>query len=170
MFKILNDINEDFESFCTDIYQDISALRQEKQIVDTNIDSVKHMIKQISAVLVMALYQVVAFTCTSEQTIAALNDFDFNKNSNYKLQNLMMISRIIDVGYFSKRAQELNQELDNKIEKSIIKYTVREYLLRNNVEVYGDAQSLIDCFFSGQATKKLKMEMAKNRITEKDRT
>lgn len=170
LFKILNDINEDFESFCTDIYQDISALRQEKQIVDTNIDSVKHMIKQISAVLVMALYQVVAFTCTSEQTIAALNDFDFNKNSNYKLQNLMMISRIIDVGYFSKRAQELNQELDNKIEKSIIKYTVREYLLRNNVEVYGDAQSLIDCFFSGQATKKLKMEMAKNRITEKDRT
>lgn len=169
LFKILNDINEDFESFCTDIYQDISALRQEKQIVDTNIDSVKHMIKQISAVLVMALYQVVAFTCTSEQTIAALNDFDFNKNSNYKLQNLMMISRIFDVGYFSKRAQELNQELDNKIEKSIIKYTVREYLLRNNVEVYGEAQSLIDCFFGGQATQKLKMEMAKNRITEKDR-
>lgn len=24
---------------------------------------------------------------------------------------------------------------------------VREYLLRNNVEIYGDAQSLIDCFF-----------------------
>ncbi len=170
LFKILNDINEDFESFCTDIYQDISALRQEKQIVDTNIDSVKHMIKQISAVLVMALYQVVVFTCASEQTIAALNDFDFNKNSNYKLQNLMMISRVVDVGYFSKRAQELNQELDNKIEKSIIKYTVREYLLRNNVEVYGDAQSLIDCFFGGQATQKLKMEMAKNRIIEKDRT
>lgn len=118
----------------------------------------------------MALYQVVAFTCVSEQTIAALNDFDFNKNSNYKLQNLMMISRVVDVGYFSKRAQELNQELDNKIEKSIIKYTVREYLLRNNVEVYGDAQSLIDCFFCGQATQKLKMEMAKNRIIEKDRT
>ena len=139
LFKILNDINEDFESFCTDIYQDISVLRQEKQIVDTNIDSVKHMIKQISAVLVMALYQVVAFTCASEQTIAALNDFDFNKNSNYKLQNLMMISRVVDVGFFSKRAQELNQELDNKIEKSIIKYTVREYLLRNNVEEIGRA-------------------------------
>lgn len=62
-----------------------------------NIDSVKHMIEQTSAVLVMALYQVVAFTCASEQTIAALNDF--NKNSNYKLQNLMMISRVVDVGY-----------------------------------------------------------------------
>ena len=83
---------------------------------------------------------------------------------------ILILTRILTINCFSKRAQELNQELDNKIEKSIIKYTVREYLLRNNVEVYGDAQSLIDCFFSGQATKKLKMEMAKNRITEKDRT
>lgn len=170
LFKILSEINEDFETFCDELYQDISALRQEKQIAEVNIDSVKHMVEQISAVLVMALYQIVAFTCASEQTIVALNDFDFNANSNYKLQNLMMISRVVDVGNFSNRAQELKRELDNKIEQSIIKYTVREYLLRNNVEVYGEAQSLIDCFFGGQSSPKLKMEIAKKRITEKDRT
>lgn len=170
LFKILSDINEDFETFCDGLYQDISALRQEKQIAEVNIDSVKHMVEQISAVFVMALYQIVASTCASEQTIVALNDFDFNANSNYKLQNLMMISRVVDVGNFSNRAQELKRELDNKIEQSIIKYTVREYLLRNNVEVYGEAQSLIDCFFGGQSSQKMKMEIAKKRITEKDRT
>lgn len=118
----------------------------------------------------MALYQVVAATSASEQTITALNEFNYNSNSNYKLQNLMMISRVADVSTFSRRSQELNRELENNIEKSIIKYTVREYLLRNNVEIYGEAQSLIDCFFGGQASQKLKMEIAKKRIIEKDRT
>ncbi len=170
LFKILNEINDNFELFCDELYQDISTQRQEKRKTEVNIDNVKHMVEQISAVLVMALYQVIAFTCASEQTMAALNDFDFNENSNYKLQNLMMISNVVDIGGFSQRAQELNRELDYKIEKSIIKYTVREYLLRNNVEVYGEAQSLIDCFFGGQSSQKLKMEIAKKRITEKDRT
>ena len=170
LFDVLKDIGDNFEAFCNEVYEDISALRQEKNIAEVNIDSVKHMIEQISAVLVMALYQVVAATSASEQTITALNEFNYNSNSNYKLQNLMMISRVADVSTFSRRAQELNRELENKIEKSIIKYTVREYLLRNNVEIYGEAQSLIDCFFGGQTSQKLKMEIAKKRIIEKDRT
>lgn len=170
LFDILKDIGDNFEAFCNEVYEDISALRQEKNIAEVNIDSVKHMIEQISAVLVMALYQVVAATSTSEQTITALNEFNYNSNSNYKLQNLMMISRVADVSTFSRRAQELNRELENKIEKSIIKYTVREYLLRNNVEIYGEVQSLIDCFFGGQTSQKLKMKIAKKRIIEKDRT
>lgn len=169
LFKILNDINENFELFCDEIYQDISALRHEKQRAEINIDSVKHMVEQVSAVLVMALYQVVAFTCTSEQTITALNDFDYNANSNYKLQNLIMNAQVADINYFSKCARELNGELDHKIEKSILKFAVREYLLKNNVEIYGEAQSLIDCFFGKQYSQKLKMEIAKKRITEKDR-
>lgn len=170
LFDVLKDIGDNFEAFCNEVYEDISALRQEKNIAEVNIDSVKHMIEQISAVLVMALYQVVAATSASEQTITALNEFNYNSNSNYKLQNLMMISRVADVSTFSRRSQELNRELENNIEKSIIKYTVREYLLRNNVEIYGEAQSLIDCFFGGQASQKLKMEIAKKRIIEKDRT
>lgn len=116
----------------------------------------------------MALYQVVASTSSTEQTIMALNEFDYNCNTNYKLQNLMMFSRVADVSRFSKRAQELDRQLENKIERSIVKYTVREYLLRNNVEIYGKAQSLIDCFFDRQSSQKFKMEMAKKRITEKD--
>lgn len=156
------------------IEQAIIIVKDQLEVLDNMLHtfdtSVKHMIEQISAVLVMALYQVVAATSSSEQTITALNEFNYNSNSNYKLQNLMMISRVADVTAFSRRAQELNRELENKIEKSIIKYTVREYLLRNNVEIYGEAQSLIDCFFGGQTSQKLKMEIAKKRIIEKDRT
>lgn len=168
-YMVLKDIGDDFEGFCNELYEDISILRKEKNIAEVSLISVKHMIEQISAVLVIALYQVVASTCTTEQTITALNDFDCNTNSNYKLQNLMMLSRIYEVTPFSKRAQDLNKEMGKKLEKSIIRYTVREYLLRNNVEIYGESQSLIDCFFGGQSNQKLRMEIAKRRITEKNR-
>ncbi len=169
LYMVLKDIGDDFEGFCNELYEDISILRKEKNIAEVSLISVKHMIEQISAVLVIALYQVVASTCTTEQTITALNDFDCNTNSNYKLQNLMMLSRIYEVTPFSKRAQDLNKEMGKKLEKSIIRYTVREYLLRNNVEIYGESQSLIDCFFGGQSNQKLRMEIAKRRITEKNR-
>jgi len=82
LYNVLKDISNNFEAFCNEVYEDISTLRQEKNIAEVNIDSVKHMIEQISAVLVMALYQVIATTSASEQTITALNEFDFNSNSN----------------------------------------------------------------------------------------
>lgn len=170
LHTLLKDVGDGFEVFCNEIYSDVSMLRKEKNIAEVNIESVKHLIEQISAVMVMALYQSVASTCTTEQTIAALNSFDYEENSNYTLQNLMMISRISDVQVFSKRAQKLFKTMGHKIEKSIVKYTVREYLLRNNVELYGEAQSLIDCFFKDEDYDKIKTEIIKKRITEKDRT
>lgn len=164
LYDILNDIGENFEEFCESIYQDISILRKEKNITEISIDSVKHMIEEISAILVTILYQLVASTATTEQTIRALNAFNIEDNSNYRLQNLMMCARVSDVASFSKMAQSINKSMDYRIEKSIIKYTVREYLLRNNVEFHGETQSLIDNFFKGSDGKKLQLEMAKRQL------
>lgn len=170
LYKVLGELGDNFEDVCQGLYEDISILRREKNIAEVSIQNVENMIKQISAVLIIALYQLVATTCTTEQSIAALNDFNYSNNSNYKLQNLMMISRINEVSSFSKRAQELNKEMNEKLEKSMIKYIVREYLLRNNVEIYGEAESLINCFFDSKTCQKLKMDIAKKRIIDKDRT
>ncbi len=170
LYMLLRDIGENFEEYCNTLYKEVSTLRKEKNIAEVNLDSVKHMIEQVSALLVIAMYQFVASTSATEQSIDALNEFDFNYNANYKLQNFMMLSRIEDVSAFKRRAQRLDKEMENKLEKSIIKFTVREYLLRNNIEIYGEAQSLLDYFFYGQSSKKLKMEIAKRRITGKDRT
>lgn len=128
------------------------------------------MIEQVASGLVIALYQLVAVTCSSEQSITALNAFDYKQNSNYKLQNLMMYSQVGEINIFSKRAQLLDKEVKEKLEKSIVKYTVREYFLRNNVEIHGEAQSLFDHFFKGESNQNLKIEMAKKRWVEKDRT
>ncbi|WP_324824302.1 metallophosphoesterase [Sinanaerobacter sp. ZZT-01] len=170
LYMILKDISDNFEEFTQGLYDEVIDLRREKNIIEVNIDTVKRTIEQISSGLIVALYQLVATACTTEQSIAALNAFNYNDNSNYQLMNLMMQSRNGDIVQFSKRAKGLYRKLDRKLEKSIIKFTVRDYFLRNNVEIYGEAQSLLDCFFGEQSKQQIKMEMAKKRITYKDRT
>lgn len=170
LYMILGDISENFDEFCNALYEDVSELRKERNVVNVSLESVKRMIEQVASRFVIVLYQLVAVTCSSEQSIAALNAFDYKQSSNYKLQNLMMYSQVGEINSFSKRAQLLDKEVKEKLEKSIIKYTVREYFLRNNVEIYGEAQSLFDHFFKGESNQNLKIEMAKRRWGEKDRT
>lgn len=170
LYMLLKDIGENFEEFTQMLYDDVSELRREKNIAEVNIDNVKHMVEQISSGLVVALYQLIASTCVSEQSTIALNAFEYKNSSNYQLMNLMMESMTDNINTFSKKAQELDRRLEKKLEKSIIKFTVRNFFLRNNVELYGEAQSLLDHFFGEQSKRELKMEMAKKRLGENNRT
>lgn len=170
LYTLLQDIGDNFEEACNELYEEISALRREKDVADVNIESVKRLVEQISGILITALYQLIAITCASEQSIAALDEFPYDSNTNYKLQNLMMISRVGDLVSFSKKAKKLDKEAKSKLEKSMIKYIVREYFLRNKVELYGEAQSLLDHFFPGESGQNLQTEIAKRRITWKDHT
>ena len=171
LFAILKDIGENFDDFTNDLYDEITTLRKEKNIAEISIQSVRRVLEQISSVLVIALYQLVASTCTNEQSILALNEFNYESNTNYALQNLMMAARIDDVNLFSKKVKALDKQVENKLSKSIIKYTVRDFFLRNsNIEIHGEAQSLMDQFFSNSASIDIKLNMAKKRVIDKDRT
>lgn len=157
LFAILKDINDDFDDFINDLYNEIITLRKEKNIAEISIQSVRKVLEQISSVLVIALYQLVASTCTNEQSILALNEFNIKNNTNYALQNLMMEARTGDVKAFSKKVKALNKQVENNLSRSIIKFTVRDFFLRNSsIEIHGEAQSLMDQFFNNSAQKKLK--------------
>ncbi len=84
LYTIFKDISENFEQFCNELYREVSVLRKEKNIINVNLDSIRHVIEQVSAGLIIAIYQLVAATCTTEQSIGALNAFEFNLNTNYK--------------------------------------------------------------------------------------
>lgn len=170
LYALLQDIGDDFEESCNELYEEISALRREKDVADVNIESVKRLVEQISGILITALYQLVAMSCVSEQSIIALDEFAYENNTNYKLQNLMMISRVGDLVAFSTKAKKLDKEAKSKLEKSMIKYTVREYFLRNKVKLYGEAQSLLDYFFPGELGQNIQNEIEKRRIPRKDHT
>lgn len=170
LYSILKDISKDFDDFTKDLYAEIAELRREKNIAEISIQSVRKILGQTSAVLVIALYQLVAATCTNDQSILALNEFDYESNTNYELQNLMMVARTNDANTFFKKAKTLNKKVDNNLSRSIIKYTVRDFFLRNsNMEVYGEVQSLMDHFFNHSDKQEIRMNMAKKRLLDKDR-
>lgn len=169
LFSMLKDIEDNFDEICTILCDKISSLRREKNVPEVTKGNVKSMLEQISALFIIAIYQNTAAMCTTEQTIDALNEFDYNGNSNYKLQNLMMLLQYGDVSIFFKRSRELDAEMNRKLEKDIIKIAVREFFLRNSVELHGMGQSLMDHFFDENTERKLKMEIAKKKIAQKDR-
>ena len=169
LFMIFKDIADNIDEFTNDLYSEISALRKEKNIAEISIQGVRKVLKQISSVIVIALYQFLASTCSNDQSIEALNAFDFTNNSNYKLQNLMMVARTNDVNAFSKKVKALDKQLENNLSKSIIRFTVRDFFLRNsNIKLYGEAQSLMDQLFSNSAQQEIKMNMVKNKLIDKD--
>lgn len=169
LFMIFKDIADNIDEFTNDLYSEISALRKEKNIAEISIQGVRKVLKQISSVIVIALYQFMASTCSNEQSIEALNAFGFTNNSNYKLQNLMMVARTNDVNTFSKKVKVLDKQLENNLSKSIIRFTVRDFFLRNsNIKLYGEAQSLMDQLFSNSAQQEIKMNMVKNKLIDKD--
>lgn len=169
LFMIFKDIADNIDEVTNDLYNEISALRKEKNIAEISLQSVRKVLSQISSVMVIALYQFVASTCTNEQSICALNEFDFTNNSNYELQNLMMVARTDDIKIFSKKTKSLDKQLDNNLSKSIIRFTVRDFFLRNShIKLYGEAQSLMGHFFSNSTQQEIKMDMVKKKLINKD--
>lgn len=164
--SLLRDVDNNFDEYVQGLFEAVSVQRQEKNMKEISVDSVKRMIEMITSSLIIVLYQWVTEAATTEQSISALDAFDFNINSNYQLMNLMIQSKYGDIAQFSKRAKELDKNLDRKLEKSIIFYTVRDYFLKNDIETYGEAQSLMDHFFENQSKQRLKMEMAKKKLTD----
>ena len=86
----------------------------------------------------------------------------------------MMCAKNSSVTIFATKAIKLSKELDSKLEKAMVKFTVRNYFLIHDVELHGDAQKLFDYFFgqkeiTGGEKKGLRIEMAKNKIVRKDR-
>lgn len=168
---MLIEIGEDFEGYCNELHHEITALRKEKNADEISVNSVRKALEQMSSIFIVMLYQLVASTCANEQSILALNEFDYQNSTNYSLQNLMMAARIDDVNLFSQKAKKLDKQVDNNLSKTIIKYTVRDYFLRNNnVELYGEAQSLMDQFFKNSASQEIRMNMARKRMINKNRT
>ena len=166
LYSLLADIDKDFEDFCSGLYEEISELKHEKNQVSISLESIRRATEQVAATLVLALYKLVAMTASSKQSIKALNAFECDDNSNYRLQNLMMRAMVDELEPFSKRAKKMDRKADSALEKSIIRFTVRDYLLRNNIEFYKEGQSLLEHFFGDSSAKKIKDTIAKKRFRE----
>ena len=166
LYMLFEDVEKNFENFCNELYSEIAELKREKRQVEYSQINSKRTISEVSANLVLALYQLVAMTSSNTQSIKALNAFDYENNSNYRLQNLMMCARVDGLVSLSKKAKNIDKKASTELEHQMIKYAVRDYLMRNNVELHGEAESLMAYFFENNEIKKMKDIKIKKRIIE----
>ena len=170
LFQSLNKISRDYNNFVEQIFNEVSEIRKEKNISDINIDNVKKVITEIGISLLISLYQLVVHTATTKETIKALEAFDYEKNSNYLIMNLMMIEREGNLKEFKRRAISIYNNSELKIIKSLVKFTVRNYFLNHDIKIVGEAQSLLDKFFGASENedkKKIKDDITKNKLKYK---
>lgn len=157
LFMMLKDINDNIDEFVDAICDD--AVKKGKQIERNDI---KKITENIAAMFVASLYFLVSSTCTSTESIQALNDYkNMSDNPNYQLLNLMINSKIGDVNSFAKKAITADKRHTLPVEKTIINITVWDYFLRTNVELHGDGEALADYFF-GKGKRKLELEQYKH--------
>lgn len=167
IYDVLHEISDHHEEFVKEIFNEISSIRKERDISELNMEDVREMVERMSISLVVSLYQLVATCATTKQTINALDEFDFNSNSNYSIINLMMSEKAGNLSVFHDKAIKLYDKSELKLLKSMIKFTVRNYFLNHNVPLVGDGQSLIDKFFDSSNQKTLKGEMVKSKLISK---
>lgn len=169
IYQLFHDINDSYKKFIEQLFEKISEIRKEKNIAELNIKIIKNIFEQMSISVVISLYQLVASTATTEQTIAALEAFNFKDNSNYSIINLMMNENIDDIKQFSCKAIKIYNESELKIVKSMVRYTVRNYFLDHDVKLIRESQALLDKFFGSSDTfnndkKMIKSEITKNKL------
>ena len=165
MYSVLRDLNDNIDAVTDELLEEIKSNDLQESI---SREDVYKMIAKVSVNLIWGLFYKVSATCSNEQSIRALNSFDYKNNINYELMNLMMRCQCEDVNSFSKEAIDLDKKTKLPIAKSFIKNTVWNYFLKNDIYMVGEAQSLRDYFFDNtQIKKNLKMNMAKNKINDK---
>ena len=58
----------------------------------------------------------------------------------------------------------LDKKCNMPIEKSLIRFTIYDYFLRNDVELHGDGATLANYFFGENNMKTIQIEMTKRKI------
>lgn len=171
IYEWLKDTNDDFDNVAKELYEKLNEMRKEKSISSIHIDIVKRFVGQMGIYIIINLYQMVSNLSSSIDTLEALNAFDLQKNTNYKLINLMMFEKSGSFKEYSTKAIELFDETNINLVKSMVKFSVRNYLLNNEIKLIGEGQAFLDKFFGASDTfnnpkVSMKKHISKRKIRE----
>lgn len=164
LYFMLKDINENYDKIIEEILRNKPKTR--KGILITG-DMITRELQNQSMAYILSIYDFISMTASTPKTIGDLEKFDYNKNSNYKIQNLLMQENIANFKTFASRAEEIFDNTDLNIVKQMVKLIVRKYFVYHDVEMYGDAMRLVDKFFGDNQRKNMQILQAKNRIIKK---
>lgn len=149
-----------------------------KKALDTNPKTKKGMlitkdmltkcIQNESIGFILTVYDFIAETAAAGKAMNELNGrFNFESNSNYKIQNIMMEESIGNSHNLYQKAEKLYDGTDSGIIKQMVLLIMRKHFLTHDVAIVGNMQRIVAKFFSQDEQKDLRMIQAQNKFTRK---
>ena len=159
---------KDIDANCSKIIEDIlkNKPKTRKGILITE-DMITRELQNQSMAYILSIYDFVSMTAATSKTIGDLEKFNYDQNTNYRIQNLMMHENIADFKGFIIRAEQIYDATETPIVRQMITLIVRKYFIYHDVEMHGDAIRLIDKFFGKEERKEFQILQAKNQIIKK---
>lgn len=164
LYFMLKDIDENYNEIISDILE--SAPRTKKGLLVTK-EMITNELHNQSLAYILAIYDFVAGTSSNSKTILDLNKFNFDNNTNYKIQNILMEENAGRFHELAVKAEKIYKDAQVPLTKNLVMFVVRKYFLCHDIAITGEAQHLIDVFFAKEQKKEIKMIQAKNRIIKK---
>lgn len=164
LYFMLKDIDANYNRIIEDILKNKPKTR--KGILLTE-DMITRELQNQSLAYILSIYDFISMTASTPKTIGDLEKFDYNQNTNYKIQNLMMQENIANFKTFATRAEQIFEASNLPLIKQMVTLIVRKYFIYHDVEMHGDAIRLIDKFFGKEQRKNFQILQAKNQIIKK---
>lgn len=167
--KLLYFMLKDIDLNCDKIMEEIMSQhpKTKKGLLITK-DMLMKSLQNQSLAYILGIYDFIACTAASGKAMKELNEkFDYNQNTNYKIQNIMMEENIGNFTALSEKAERLYNKTEFGIVKQMLVAIMRKYFLTHDVVLTGNVQHIVSVFFKESEQKDLQMIQAKNRFTKK---
>ncbi|MDO4293851.1 MAG: metallophosphoesterase [Eubacteriales bacterium] len=170
LYFMLKDINERYDEIIDEILKSTPTTRKGKLITK---DMVAEELQNQSIAYILSIYDFIASTSTSNsKTIMDLNRldyFNYEKNINYRMQNVMMEENVGNFRAMANKAEKIYKDAKLNISKQMVTLIIRKYFLCHDIAITGEAQHVLDVFFqkNEELKKAIRMLQAKNRIVKK---
>lgn len=144
--KLLYNIFKPVDDLLT--YELSSENLEKHGIVDySEIDKAISTIKTISQTVLLNIYDMTARYATSDATIIALDNFDYQKNWNYLLQNAMFYDHLGKTEIMGEKLVQLHKNSNNKTIQNLTTRVYHKHILFNDIRYVGKVQQQISFFF-----------------------
>jgi hypothetical protein len=164
LYFMLKDIDENIDKIIDEL---LSKNSKTKRGLLITRDMLEKSMQSQAISYILGIFDFVASTAATGKAMTELSKFNFEQNTNYRLQNIMMEENVGNFHNFSTKAEKLFNETSQNLVKQMISLIVRKYFLYHDVVLVGNAEHLADKFFGETEKKDLQLIQAKNRIVKK---
>lgn len=116
---------------------------------DSNVKILKMdvQVKNILLTLLIRMYSYVGARIATEETIVALNKFNYNDKLNYKIENLIFQAKIKDDKVLFDKADLFYEDTKSHFIKGIYSSIVKRYFIDYQLPTKGSHQAYADKYF-----------------------